>query len=255
VSQVVALATLEGRKLLRHPVFLAGTGLAVLGFAMFVLTSSGGRVGSGEDHGWTVWIGLALLGLFTMVGTNRAALRDHREHTVEQHEALPVPAGTRTGGLLLATAWPAAAAGLLVSASVGYAVAVAKLEALDLVQLAMLVAVVLMFGTMGVAFARWFPWGYLAPLVAWSFVFWTPGEHPSTWHVLSPLAHPETLGLAFAHLAYVLGLTAVWCGIALLRDGARRLAVSLGVGGLAITVLSIGYLIPRICPIPRACLL
>jgi hypothetical protein len=255
VSEIVSLSVLEGRKLMRQPVVLGGVGVAVAGLGGFILRAGRGSAVSWHNDGWTVWIGVALLGLFTMVGANHAALRDHRERTVEQHHALPMGPRTRTGALLLATVWPGAAGAVLLAGAVGYALSVGRVEAVDMVQLAALVGVIVMFGAMGVAIARWAPKAFLAPLLAWGFVFWTPGDHPSAWHVLSPLAHPETVTLAAWHIAYVLALTSIWCALAVLRDGGRRFAILAGIGGVAMVVVSIGYLLPRVCPFARACLL
>jgi hypothetical protein len=249
-----ALAAIQGRKLVRHPIHLAGLGLALLGSASFVMAAVRHPTVSWEADGWTVFVGVALLGLLTLVGTNNAALRDRREHTVEQHVALPMVQGTRTGGLLLATLWPAAVGAMVLAATTGYAATVTGVEAVDLVRVAALVLVVAMFGTLGIAIARWVPNAFVAPLVAWGFVFWAPPEHPASWHVLSPLAHPGSVQLAMWHIAYLLGLTAIWCAVALLKDGLRRVSIPMGVGGIAVAAVSIAVLVPRVCPGAGRCL-
>jgi hypothetical protein len=254
VSQVASLATLEGRKLVRHPVFLAGLGLAVLGSAAFVAAATRGPVVSWSDDGWTVFVGGLLLGLLTLVATNHSALRDRREHTVEQHEALPVGEGTRTVGFLVATLWPAAAGVVLLGMVVGYAATVSRVETVDLVIVAGLVVDLVMFATLGIAIARWVSSPFVAPLVAFGFLLSAPPEHASSWRVLSPLAHPGSVDMAMTHLAYVAGLAAIWCAAALLKDGLRPVSIPLGLGGLAVVAASIGILLPGICPGGGPCL-
>ncbi len=254
MSRTGSLAALEGRKLVRQPIVLAGLGLAILGSAWFVSAALRRTNVSWDEDGWTVFIGGVLFGLLTLVGTNHAALRDRREHTVEQHEALPVGGGTRTAGLLLATLFPAAAGTALLSVIVGYGANVSRVEALDLVHLTAVVVGVVMFGSLGIAIARWVSSSFAAPLVDLGFILSAPSETGANWQVLSPLAHPALLYLAVWHLAYVLGLTAIWCAAALLRDDMRRVSIPTGLGGLAVVAVSIGILLPRICPGGGRCL-
>jgi hypothetical protein len=243
-----SVAALEGRKLVRHPIFLAGLGLAIVGSARFVVAAIRLPAISWSMDGWTVFVGGLLLGLLTLVCTNHVALRDRRERTVEQHEALPVGVGTRTGGLLLATLWPAAAGAVLLATVAGYAAVVSDIEAVDLVVLVALVVDLVMFGTLGIAIARWFPSSFVGPLVAFGLILSAPPEDASSWQVLSPLAHLGSVDLALWHLAYVGGLTAIWCAAALLKGDPRRGGVAIGIGGLAVAAVSIGVLLPGVCP-------
>jgi hypothetical protein len=254
VSQTGALAALEGRKLVWHPIFLAGLGLAVMGGAFFVVAAVRLPAVSWSDDGWTVYVGGLLLGLLTLVGVNHAALRDRREHTVEQHETLPVEMGKRTTGMLLATLWPAAAGAVLLATVAGYAATVARVETVDLILLAALVVDLVMFGTLGIAVARWTSSSFVAPLVAFGFILSAPPEDASSWQVLSPLAHVDSVNLAIWHIAYVAGLIAIWCAAALLKDGQRRVSIPMGLGGLAVAAASIGVLLPRVCPGGGRCL-
>jgi hypothetical protein len=254
VSQTGALAALEGRKLVRHPIFLAGLSLAIVGSASFVAAAIRLPATSWSVDGWTVFVGVILLGLLTLVGTNHSALRDRREHTAEQHEALPAGEGTRTAGLLLATLWPAAVAAMLLAGVAGYAATVSRVETVDLVFLVALVVDLVMFGALGIAVARWVSSPFVAPLVAFGFILSAPPEHASSWRVLSPLAHVDSAELAMWHLAYVTGLTTMWCAAALLKDGRRRVPIAIGLWGLAVAAVSIGVLLPRVCPGGGRCL-
>jgi hypothetical protein len=255
VSQTGSLAAVEGRKLVRHPIFLAGLGLAVVGIASFVAAAIRRPAVSWHDDGWTVFVGVILLGLLTLVDTNHAALRDRRDHTVEQHEALPADGSTRTAGLLVATLWPAGVGAVLLAVVVGYAATVSHVGTVDLVRLAASLVDLMMFGTLGIALARWLPTSFVAPLVVFGFIVLSPPEHAASWQVLSPLADVDAVGLAAWHVVYVAGLGAIWCAAALLKDGLRRVSLPLGIGGLAVVAVSLGVLLPRVCPDAARCLL
>jgi hypothetical protein len=255
VSQTGSLAAVEGRKLVQHPIFLAGLGLAFVGSASFVAAAIRDPAVSWHEDGWTVFVGVILLGLLTLVDTNHAALRDRRGHTVEQHDALPVGTATRTAGLLVATLWPAAAGAVLLAIVVAYGATVSHVGTVDLVRLAASLVDLVMFGTLGIAIARWLPTSFVAPLVVFGFIFLSPPEHAASWQVLSPLADVNTVDLALWHVAYVAGLGAIWCAAALLKDGPRRIPVALGIGGLAAVAVSLGVLLPQVCPDAGRCLL
>jgi hypothetical protein len=255
MTEARSLAAVEGRKLLLHPIFSAGLGLALVGIARFVSAAVHQPAVSLQEEGWTIFVGGILLGLLTLVATNLAALRDRREHTVEQHHALPVGDGTRTAGLLLATLWPAAAGAVLLIAVSGYAAVVSDIDAADLVRFTAVVVDLVMFGTLGVALARWLPSPFIAPLVVLGFIFFSPSEQAASWQVLSPLAQVDAVGLAVWHLAYVAGLSAIWCAAALVKDGSRRASFAIGIAGLAVAAVSIGVLLPRVCPAAGHCLL
>ncbi len=254
VRVVAALVRLEGWKLVRHPVFLAGVGLALLGSAVFVAATVRLPDASWSEDGWTAFAGFGLLGLLTMVATSFAALRDSREHTEEQHGSLPVGEPATTGGLLLATVWPAVVSAVLLAAVAGYAATITRFEGQELVHLAERVADVVMFGALGVAVARWLPSPFVAPLVAWGLLFVAPSESPSSWQVLSPFAQVENVGLAMWHLAYVVGLTVVWSAAALLRRGPRPSFLGAGILGLALVTASLVFLLPEVCPSAGGCL-
>ncbi len=126
-SAAVALANLGGRKLIRHPVYLAGLGFAAVGTAMFVKTVFRSSSIVWNEDGWTVQVGFLLLAILTMVATNLAALRDRRAETVEQHDSLPVARSARTGGLLVGVLWPAVLSAVALGVVLVYAATVTDL--------------------------------------------------------------------------------------------------------------------------------
>lgn len=238
---VGVLARLEGRKLLRHPLFLAGVGLFLLGSATFFAEALRERAASWSEDGWTVFIGASMIGLLTMVAANYATLRDRREHTEEQHESLPVEEPAKTGGLLLAALGPAMAAVVLLAAVAGYAGTLVRIDSHEAIHLGERVLVVVMLGTLGVAIARWIPNHFVAPLVAWGIVFGTNSESTSWWQVLSPFTHVDSL--EGWHLSYVVGLTAFFCAAALLKRSRHLSFIAAGIFGLAIVSVSLAFLL------------
>jgi hypothetical protein len=238
---VGALARLDGRRLLRHPLFLAGVGLFLLGSANFFAEALRDPAASWSEDGWTVFIGASMIGLLTMVAANYATLRDRREHTEEQHESLPVGEAGKTGGLLLATLGPALVAAVLLAAVAGYAGTLVRIDGHEAIHLGERVLVVVMLGTLGIAIARWIPNPFVAPLVAWGIVFGTNSESTSWWQVLSPFTHVDSL--EGWHLLYVVGLTAFFCAGALLKRSRRLSFIAVGIFGLAIVSVSLAFLL------------
>jgi hypothetical protein len=255
-SVIRALARVDGRKLLLHPIFLAGVAMAVLGSAMFVAFIFERPWATWEEEGWTAGVGAMLLGVLTMVATNRAALRDRREDTVEQHGVLPVDASTRIGGLLGATAWPAVATAALLALVVGIAawrgVNVDGSQAVHLVER---VWSIVMLGAMGIALAVWLPRSFVAAFAAWGLLFIAPGEVPRAWHSVAPFTGLHTVGLAMWHLVYVVGLTGVFAVAALARFDRRRGVLVAGAVALAIVATSVAVMLGQACPTPDTCTL
>lgn len=249
-----ALAVVEGRRLTRHPAFLAGVAFTVLGSGIFMRASLSGPGATWEDEGWTASAGFILLAILTMVAANLATLRDHREHTAEQHTALPVDRSTRTGALIAATLWPTAVGAVLLGAVAGYAATREPLTSADQAHLLEAVAAVLVLGALGVALAAWLPRTFVAPAVAWGLFFVTPSDHPASWHVLGPFVGLRDPALSLLHLAYLLGLTIVFGALAVGRTNRTRYVVLVGAAGGAIMLASAAVLLSEACTAPGLCL-
>ena len=242
-----ALGGLEGRRLLRHPLFLTGIGFVLIGTAYFVRSSIVETVVAWDDDGWTIGAGFTFLGLLAMIATNLAALRDRRAGAVEQHETLPVARASRTGGLLLGVGWPVAACALLFVPIWLYAASTTELSALDLLHVVETLALIGMLGVLGVAIARWLPNPFLAPVAAWGLILTSPAEANSRWHALSPFASAGSVDLAAWHLVYLLGLAICLAAAALLRDRAPRALVAV-IAGLGVAGVAAGVMLATACP-------
>jgi len=245
---MMALANFNGRKLLFSWGLMAAYGMALLGTAVFVASSLGKNDVSFGDDGWTVAVGFYIFAIFTMVATNHAALRDRREGTSEQHESLPADPRIRAGGLVLATAWPVAAAAVLLSvvaaATAVWLVVPSGVQLMALIQTAVLVATL---GSLGVVLAAWVPNPFVAPVVAFAFFIVQTPEVPASWHVIFPLAHLGSVYLAAWHTIYLGGLTLVFAGAALARSGARRSVIACLLVGAAAVAISLAVMITQVC--------
>jgi len=252
-----AIARFEGRKLLTSGPFLAGVGIALFGTAVFLLAARE-RFASWDQDAWTMGVGVILMGILTMVATNRAALRDRREHTVEQHASLPVSEAVRRGGLLLATVSPAGVAAVLLAA--GLMAASFQLEIPDFmyVHYLHLVLLVVMFGVLGAALASWISSPFVAPLVAFALFFVHPGEGTSAWNAAWPLTIVESVSVAtwhLAHLAYIASLIVVFGICAVGRYGMRRSMTAALVTALVVGSVALGIVVTQACSDTGPCLL
>lgn len=254
-TPVRALARVEGEKLLRSPLFLAGAAFVVLGSAIFVRASLADPSATWNANGWTVAAGTIFLAILTMVATNHAALRDRREDTDEQHASLPIGRATRTGGLLVATAWPAAVAAVMVLLVTAYAATRGPVTTLDNVHVADRLVAVVTLGALGLALAAWLPSPFVAPVLAWGLLLITPGEDSQAWHVLTPFADMSDVGLALWHAVYLLGLGLLLGVAAMGRTSRTRWLLVAGTVGVGTTISSAAILLTRACPGTGPCLL
>jgi hypothetical protein len=246
---VAALSRVEGWQLVSHPIVLVGVGIALLGCATFVKAIATRSAISWNEDGWAASVGVLLLGVFTMVATNLAALRDKREHTADQHATLPVRAPFRTSGLLLATLWPAGVAALILAGIAVFA-AISHLppNATELVLLVERVVTTVLLGAIGIALAAWVPSPFVAPVVAWFLLFVTPGEDPAAWHSLVPWETLNATDLAAWHLVYLCGLTAAVALIALAKTGTLRALALPAIVSIAVVAGSGAVMLRSFCP-------
>jgi hypothetical protein len=212
---IAALTSSECRRLVRHPVFLAGVALSVLSFVTQpeVTGATAGKhflsVSVGQAYfnlaGW----GVLPLAFATLLALNLAALRNRRDRTLDLYASLPSGSRVRTSALLLASTCAFAIALVLVVAAFRYLGAADGLVVAydgramtpSVYELFQGPIVVLLFGVLGVALAAWLPRTGVAVLVAFVglatevvFVLWTGLQ--SSLHWLFPLANPATFGRA-----------------------------------------------------------
>jgi hypothetical protein len=247
-SVIRALAGADGRRLLRHPAFLAGMAMAVLGSVLFLVPVWTRGTATWDEEGWTTYVGAVFLAILTMIATNLAALRDRREHTSEQHGTLPVEPVTRTAGLLRATAWPAVAAGALMIVVVALAAWRGEIvTAAQAAQLVERVVAIVLLGVIGVALAVWLPRSFVAVLLAWAFVFVNPGEETASWRTLVLFGGTGTLRFATWRLVYLVGLAGVVAVVALSRWERRAGLLIAGGVALAVVVAAAAVLVGSTC--------
>jgi hypothetical protein len=150
--------------------------------------------------------------------------------------------------VVLATAWPFVVAtgllGVIIAGTAVWLVVPSGVQLMAVIQTGIFVATL---GTIGVALATWIPNQFVAPVVVFAlFMVQTP-EVPASWHVIFPLAHLGSVYLAAWHTIYLIGLTAIFAGIALARSGARRSVVAALLVGSAAVGISLAVMITQVC--------
>ena len=241
----VALWPGEGGRLLTSPIVMGG-------FVLAVLVAS--RFGPAGVAGFTGIV----FGLFVFLAANLATLRTRREHMDEFVESFPASPAARTGGSLLALSWPALAMVLL---TLGSAIWVGTRppnpdfspQIWDAAQGPLLV---LCYGAIGVALARWLPSALVGlpgmvglAMVTGAFVTscGTAARCATVWFgpwVSRSLedADGDFVGVRPGspgwHLVYLIGLIAVISMLAVGRDRRGLLQVMAVVAGLAMVVIA-----------------
>jgi hypothetical protein len=257
-----ALAAVEARRLLLHPLVLGGLALGVV-----ALAAGADREGQAQA---LLLMGLAVLplALGTFVAANLAALRSRRAGAEELLDALPRGVTTRTGAQLLAllAALPLAAAllaagYLLFGAGDGLVIGVTGARHTPSVaELAQGPLIVLALGAAGILLGRVAPVALIAALLVVAVLFaevplaaWMPGHAlrwvvplandftpvPDTWlpcepvsdHMCSLVDHVDTAGMAW-HLLGLAGGAALAAAAALAARPRVRLGLTLAIPAL-----------------------
>lgn len=194
---VLALARVEGQRLLRHPVFLAGAALSILFAVSFSRASD-----IGGDYFLLAGPALLPLALATLIAVNLAALRSRRSDTEELYASLSARAEARTLAHLVSIGWPTVfAAGLVAAQFVYFGAADGLLvdpggrqEIPSVFELAQGPAAVALLGILGLTLARWVPYLPVAPVLSVGLLV---VEMPlTTWNIpgakawLAPIVNP-----------------------------------------------------------------
>lgn len=226
-SVVLALAWVEARKMLRHPAYLLGLGVAMV----LVGVPQGGSI---RIEFLMLGMGLSLV-IGTLFAANLGALRSRRDGTDELFGSAPAPLAARTAGQLAAVAlgpvavtcvW-AIAVGVMSDAGVGDFPD--ELRPIMLVQAPLIVAAI---GTLGVATARVIPHVVGGPIVLALHMF-----TGLIWAL--PWAVFETdLSLNLWHLGYLMSAIVVLSSVAFLRDRVRTVPMITLAVGLSAAVLT-----------------
>lgn len=266
---MLALARVEGRRLLRHPIVLAGAALG----AIFAVTFAD-AADIGGDYFLLVGPALLPLAVATLIAVNLAALRSRRSDTGDLYTSLAARAEVRTMAHLVSIAWPVALAAALVAAGFVYLGAAGGLvvdpegrrAVPSLYELAQGPAAVAALGVLGLALARWVPYlpvapvlsvGLLAlelPLTTWNIqdakAWFAPVVNPavsaegSSWPCSSDQGWPCVLerfasGSVGWHLLYLAGAAAVLAALAWLRHASRpQAALAVAAAGAATAAAS-----------------
>jgi hypothetical protein len=244
-----ALARIEGRRLLCHPVFLTGLVLSLLYF----IRAREGMV--------AVFAGGACWGFFplaggTLIAAGLAATRSRRDGTEELYESLPHPRSTRTTGQLLGLLCTLPVCGVLIAAAYlsdalffTHVIAVAG-HTPTVVELAYGPSMVLAFGAVGIVLARVTPTSIAGPLMIVAIFQAQPADGGSGWGAwLLPLWNDMVVESGVSvpcesgngvpgcgpvvrhlsatgwHLSYLIGVTLV-AGAAALVRGRRPLPIA-----------------------------
>ena len=253
-SVAAALGRVEARELVSSGAFGIG-----VGFCGLIVLLFGGVWGDENTEPWFAlaqqapWFCLPLVGM-SVVAAHRAVTRDVRDGTDELFASCPVPPETRTTGFLLSAVTPVAMlVGFLaiLAVLIGWRSAhvYGPLAAVDWADVASSVVLAAGGVALGVALGRWLRFA-LVPIVAVVAVGFVSvrlneiGGHD--WNRYIGLSMSPTIERsspvfdarpAFAHLGWILGLTAVVAVVALTRHRRDRTIALTGAVAAAAVVL------------------
>jgi hypothetical protein len=229
-AAIVALAWVEARRILLHPVYLIAVGYGVLatgrGFGHIT------RGGVAELIGTLVVFFLPVVAVFTV---SLVATSSRRSGADETLAALPVTVRGRSAALLLAGLAPAVLSGIA-AAAVWFLDRGAAEPWLPGMGAALAAIPLLYLGVtcLATAAARWLPWPGVAVAIVFGLVVWVANAHGSSnaAAVLTTpwVARPEPedahviAGYSDVwHFVYLTGLVGLAATAALFRDDLRRL--------------------------------
>lgn len=205
-EHVLALARIEGRRLVLHPVFLAGAALSV-GFVIFVWATPDDRLLGMLVSGYVV----LPLSAAALIAANLGALRSRRDGTEELYASLPRRRSSRTAGQLVGLLWTLPVSGVLLAGA--YVLASGGVlegprggpvpfDAPAAVELAQGPLAVIALGAAGIALARVAPMAIVAVLLViggffleFELTYWIVGQQtiegrsPAWVHWLVPVAN------------------------------------------------------------------
>ncbi len=246
LENVIDLARVQSRRILRHPAMLLSLGwlLAGVGFALPDTPY--------ERYSAATGLLIFLAGPSTFFASNLVATSERRSGADDWTPALPMPPLRRTSALLLSGVAAAAAALVLDLLLIAVSGPGQVGPALRWAHVATVPVAVLGAAVLGVAVARLLPWPG-APLVVMVGLVaanvWTNDHYPylglyvdfAVWTGTDavPAMNPGSPGWHLVYLVALVGLAA--CG-ALLRDATRRWLPFVGGGVCAAVALVAGAL-------------
>jgi len=246
---VLALARVEGRRLITHPAVIVTVALAIVQTLPFLLSRDATRE---HDVGWLLQVSALLISFGAFLAADLLVLKSRRDGSEELFQAAPLPPARRTLGWALAAAWVMTLVALLLlagdlairAAGKGAATDTGRMlfPLFDLVQGPVVTGFLVL---VGIAVARWFPRPLAGPLAVVGlfvgFNFISNSAKDVAWFRLTPF-DPTFLNdggtLAALHVAYLGGLGTVVLAGALLRSGGARGVRIWLAGGLAVAAVS-----------------
>ncbi len=151
LATTLALACIEGRRLLRQPLVLATAAIAGPLFAALIVVA-----GREAYYDWSLVVPFVPFAVATLVAVNLAALRARRDGAEDLYGSCPTTGVARTAAHLASLAW--ALAGVAVLVAIVVLAFMSKGNPLpSTVLAAMAPASVALCGTLGLALARWLP--------------------------------------------------------------------------------------------------
>ena len=260
---VLRLAIHEGRRLVRHPVFVGGAILSLAAFGL--LTWNLAPVLHREDgHSIGALLPLAAA---TLIVANLASIRGERDGASELYRGTPTSASVRTLAHLVSLAWAVAGACVLLVVMFGYLALDAPVGTPRAAELAAGPATVLLFGCLGILLGRWKHHVAIAPIalvlliaieimliqpvvgyrISHSRLPWLAPWVPTS---LTSSVPPElVVRPADWHLLYLCGLILVVGAGAVLTHGLRRRVIAVLIAGAL--VVGIGGA-AQLRPLPRS---
>ncbi len=238
-----ALVRVEGRRLLTHPLFLAGMAGSIV---ILATTSDDGRISTLGGYCFT-FVGAAI---WTCLAAGLAAGREHRDAARDFYAGQPVSPRVRTEAALLSLGAAGlagvaliAVAALLEAGLDGAVVVAGERYALRPLELAQGPVYLVLAGSVGVLVANWtrrtYPVVIAALLLFFPPIAWGPwfvfGDDVPLSFDLDWLTH-SSVGW---HLTGLAGLTALAAAGALARHDRRARIAFLALAGLAATIAGV----------------
>jgi hypothetical protein len=254
---VVALALVEGWRLLRHPATLAG-----LAGTLVWLALDGRRFLPVLDRA-DVSTAAAILPLAggVLLAANLSALRSRRHGTEELYGSAPASPATRTGAHLLGLAGVVGLAAALAAAKLAYLAAIGGVSTPSPAEAAVGPAVVALAGVTGILLARWAPSPLVGPVALLALALLQLSASAYSWSGRDPrylwlrswqeldVPREVTYRPAGWHLLYLAAFSALLAVLAVARHG--RTPMRTGAAALALVVLA-GSAWAQLRPLPAA---
>jgi hypothetical protein len=252
---IAQLARVEGRRFVRHPIFLGGVAVSLLNF--FLDTGSSAPVLQRDDIRTGLWL-LQLAGA-TFLVANLATTRSRRHGTDGLFDSFALGRHERTIAHLASVAYGVLVSAGLVALMMGYLLLHRAVGRPDVLELSTGPAIVMLAGVVGVAAGRWWQQAASGPVLLVALAgtqlylqlqlsgsgagTGKPGRWLAPWVPISVSGDPArelVVRSAGWHLLYVAALAGAAAGVAILRNSPRVKTVAILAVGVALAVVAAG---------------